>query len=867
MLKHFLLLLFLLHSGPTVFSQELTQSLNLKLAPSLKKDKKTFSKLLIHVSDSAAFCSWVRKNQPGWSLESYSSKVFTLFNADQHAIEDMKSATGILHVDDGGRVAREETVLGDFDITVNSASTVHSLYPALAGEGITISIKEKPFDLTDLDLRGRITLNDQFDEPSTLHATIMATVAAGAGNTSGFGTGVASGAFVTTSDFERLLPDASSHLFALGVSVQNHSYGVGIENYYGIEASEYDRSCMESPQMLHVFSAGNEGESALTDGYYQDIPGFANLTGQFKISKNTISVGSSDRYGEVVAMSSRGPAYDGRVKPELIAYGDAGSSEASAVVAGVAALLQDAYKIKYLTLPDAALVKAVLINSADDAGRPHVDFETGYGNVNALRAVRTITEDRFHGGSVDQNEELLFDIQLPANKGLLKITLAWNDPAAEPFPSKALVNDLDLSVYKASTSEIYLPWVLEIENTLSALQSPAQRGIDTLNNVEQVTLENPEGGTYQLKVKGEKVPRGPQSFYVVFEWASGFELLYPLKNNPLRAKTSNIIRWSWFDLPAEGKLEFKFASHDHWQAISESVQMEARYYEWVTPDTTGLIQMRFRVGNVDLVSDIIALSRPQRLQVGFNCEEDVLFVWQEDPSASGYILFRLGEKYLEPILTGADTFAIVSKDASGRNFYSMAPLYADQRGDRESTIDYDLQGIGCYFKSFLPRENIVTSHAIFDVGLATTYNLESATLEREAHGTFETVEIINAISSPELTFTDPEVRSDLHSYRVKLKTNDGTVVYSDEVQVLFLQSDEVYVYPNPAFAGLNTNIIATDDTSTLINLYDMHGRLVRQFEDFGIIKTINTAGLPTGTYVLRMRLQNGKVVTAKLFLL
>ena len=55
---------------------------------------------------------------------------------------------------------------------------------------------------------------------------------------------------------------------------------------------------------------------------------------------------------------------------------------------------------------------------------------------------------------------------------------------------------------------------------------------------------------------------------------------------------------------------------------------------------------------------------------------------------------------------------------------------------------------------------------------------------------------------------------------------------------------------------MTANIIVSEEEPTLINLYDMHGKLLRQFEDFGIIKTINTAGLPQGTYVLRMRLRN-----------
>ena len=232
MFTRWLILCLLFGSAPPVFSQHLPPHPAIKLAPSLKKHDRNYSTLLLQVSDSAAFFSWVSKEHPGWLLKRQGPKIFTLTNPGPEVIDKLISAKGISYVDQGGRIAREETVLGDFDMTLNAASAVHSLYPSINGEDIIISIKEKPFDINDLDLKGRVTVNDQFDEPSTLHATIMATVAAGAGNTSSFGKGVAPGALVTTSDFERLLPDPPAELHALGVSVQNHSYGVGVENYY-----------------------------------------------------------------------------------------------------------------------------------------------------------------------------------------------------------------------------------------------------------------------------------------------------------------------------------------------------------------------------------------------------------------------------------------------------------------------------------------------------------------------------------------------------------------------------------------------------------------------------------------------------------
>jgi len=48
--------------------------------------------------------------------------------------------------------------------------------------------------------------------------------------------------------------------------------------------------------------------------------------------------------GNVLSPSSRGPAYDGRVKPELVAFAEDGSSGAAAIVSGISLVAQQTYK-------------------------------------------------------------------------------------------------------------------------------------------------------------------------------------------------------------------------------------------------------------------------------------------------------------------------------------------------------------------------------------------------------------------------------------------------------------------------------------------------------------------------------------------
>ena len=142
----------------------------------------------------------------------------------------------------------------------------------------------------------------------------MATMMAGGGNTWYNTKGAAWGSNLSSASFQNLFPEPNSYYQTSSILIQNHSYGTVVENYYGPEAVGYDASVINNNSLLHFFSAGNSGTFASTTGQYSGIAGYANLTGNFKQAKNIITVGHTDSFGIVLAPSSKGPAFDGRVK-------------------------------------------------------------------------------------------------------------------------------------------------------------------------------------------------------------------------------------------------------------------------------------------------------------------------------------------------------------------------------------------------------------------------------------------------------------------------------------------------------------------------------------------------------------------------
>lgn len=149
-----------------------------------------------------------------------------------------------------------------------------------------------------------------------------------------------------------------------------------------------------------VNSMGNEGNNSW---YHMIAPadGF-----------NVISAGAVYNTGELIGFSSRGPTYDGRIKPDVVAMGSgvysvqpstvdgyretSGTSLSCPLVAGAATLVLQAHP--YLA---PFQVREALRETADRAQNPGNEY--GWGLVNAYEAIF------YHGLFFSPNPEIYFD--------------------------------------------------------------------------------------------------------------------------------------------------------------------------------------------------------------------------------------------------------------------------------------------------------------------------------------------------------------------------------------------------------------------------------------------------------------------------
>ena len=721
------------------------------------------------------------------------------------------------------RKPHTELVINDIDLGANSISAIAGNYPGVNGDGINVSVKENLYDISDIDLVGRSFVSVTPSATLSQHATTMATLIGGSGISFIKGTGAAPGVKFTSSDFAQLLPDTTSVLVLNNISVQNHSYGTGIENYYSDESLAYDQQIADDNTLVHVFSSGNVGTSAPGAGVYNGITGFANITGTFKQAKNVIVVGGTDRGNMIESLSSAGPAYDGRIVPQIVADGEDGTSGAAALVSGTVALLQQAYKIQFNRLPPNALIKSVLINSADKIDASAVSFKAGYGKLNALEALRTISDGRFNEGAVSNSQQLNYTVTVPAETGSLKVSLAWDDVAAQINAPAALVNDLDLTVTNPAGAVI-LPWTLSSYPSADSLAKPSKQQKDSLNNTEQVIIANPAAGSYIVHVKGSKIPNGLQTFYVTRQMvaANKFEWVFPSGMDHVITADSTYLRWQNSYTASTGQLSISYDHGTTWQLISNTA-LKNNYYEWLPPDAFTTAMLKMDINGLPQVSKEFVISKPISPQVGYNCTSGTLLHWKPQTGSTRYAIYNIKDNLLQKIMTVIDTSVIIPSQQQSSVYFAVSALGNGFEGVKSYTINVADQGVGCYVRTLLA--NVTDKNIKLELELGSVEGLKSVTWQKLTGNGLYIDLGATAISGTGLTlqFTDVNPKNGIQYYRARLTTNDNSVIYSDQASVIFLQPSQFAVFPNPVTDVVN--ILSGDINAYEFKLFNAEGKL------------------------------------------
>ncbi|MBF0225882.1 MAG: S8 family serine peptidase [Desulfobacterales bacterium] len=326
------------------------------------------------------------------------------------------------------------------------------------------------------------------------------------------------------------LPDDLNTLFSqadgAGASIHSNSWGASVAGSYTSSAEDVDEYVWANKDFVILFAASNDGIDMDGDGvvdlYSLGSPGTA---------KNCITVGASENnrpsgagidalWGQawaksysadpiksdhvsnningMAAFSSRGPVLDGRYKPDIVAPGTnilstkssmssgsgwgsydsyymymGGTSMATPIAAGATAVMRE-YLLKTGSVnPSAALVKAYLLNTADDmtpgqygtgstqeiSNAPVPNNVEGWGRLNLEKGIYPTSPFNFlcydEQTGLTTSQTQTYDVKVVNSNAPLKVNLVWADYPGSTTAQGGLVNDLDLKINGPSSFTAY----------------------------------------------------------------------------------------------------------------------------------------------------------------------------------------------------------------------------------------------------------------------------------------------------------------------------------------------------------------------------------------------------------------------------
>ncbi|GAM91040.1 hypothetical protein ANO11243_090870 [Dothideomycetidae sp. 11243] len=349
--------------------------------------------------------------------------------------------------------------------------------------------------------------------------------------------------------------------------VHSNSWGAdwaGVQQPYDDDAREIDQAMWDNPELLICFASGNDGDKS--EGA---------TVGSQAAAKNCLTVGASESLRpssqgvfsplkksdndatEISWYSNRGPTVEGRIKPDVVAPGTpilsvkssaapfstafgvspsktfmfmSGTSMATPLVAGCAAVLRGYLIGNGVDRPSAALIKALLINGAFSMHHAHSCRE-GFGRVDLRNSIISPHDGGSsglvgfkHGDPLaDRGQQHVYKVMIPkgdvatrpgtngingAGNGhedvprqqqqpTLKATLVYTDA-----PGAALQNNLNLSVTTADGASRHG-------------NMGSSSAFDAVNNVEQVVWRQIPAGEARLTVRAARITTSRSQDYAL----------------------------------------------------------------------------------------------------------------------------------------------------------------------------------------------------------------------------------------------------------------------------------------------------------------------------------------------------------------
>jgi hypothetical protein len=380
------------------------------------------------------------------------------------------------------------------------------------------------------------------------------------------------------------------------------------------------------------------------------------------------------------------------------------------------------------------------------------------------------------------------------------------------------------------------------------LLKSAERKRDSLNNIEQVSIEFPAEGSYTIRVLSGILRTPAQAFSIAYQvkLKDQFDWDFPKNNDVLISGNRVLARWS-STISGNGSLEIS-RNNGPWETLTNNLPLAEGSHPVQLADSAFEMKLRVRAGSASFETGPVLVAPVLQNRFGYVCDTVILNYWNKVKQASAYRLYRINYDSMQPLVLTSDTSAAVPR--AGSSYFAVAPIINGREAFRGPAIDYTKQNVGCYINNFLVDLQ-VDETAKLNLSLGSLYNVKKIEFRKIS----ENNKLIFSQDSPQgtaISFVDNDPHKGLNTYQALVYLNDGTIVYSNLETIYFLNDKAHIVFPNPVTRGTDVSIVSEqpDDETALI--YDNQGRLLVNMIITDKVQKLPTSAFPAGMYHLRI---------------